>query len=213
MRAALSGGSLRAIVLVAALGVLTCNTHRASAHGGAGCADRAPRYRDRERYPHAGEPDLARRRARSGRCRRLPGRRRSDQLVCRRRPGDLHQHRADRASGKPEPADRRHRARDRTHRRRAYPAPRRRRCATPASRPSSRWCSGRRPRSPGTAARRCSARWGSASVRFLHFSIAQEATADHAALNFLDRACLSARGLLKFFEILQSDELLSAIAR
>ena len=44
---------------------------------------------------------------------------------------------------------------------------------------------------------------------FLRFSIAQEATADHAALNFLDRACLSAGGLLKFFEILQSSELLA----
>jgi predicted Zn-dependent protease len=44
---------------------------------------------------------------------------------------------------------------------------------------------------------------------FMRFSIAQEATADHAALNFLDRACQSARGLLKFFEILQGNELLS----
>jgi predicted Zn-dependent protease len=44
---------------------------------------------------------------------------------------------------------------------------------------------------------------------FLNFSISQEATADHAALNFLDRACLSARGLLRFFQILQSNELLS----
>src|SRR6266851_400296 len=44
---------------------------------------------------------------------------------------------------------------------------------------------------------------------FLRFSIAQEATADHAALNFLDRACQSTRGLLRFFEILQSNELLS----
>ena len=44
---------------------------------------------------------------------------------------------------------------------------------------------------------------------FLQFSIAQEATADHAALNFLDRACLSARGLLQFFEILQSSELVT----
>ena len=43
----------------------------------------------------------------------------------------------------------------------------------------------------------------------LQFSIGQEATADHAALNFLDRACQSARGLLKFFEILQSTELLA----
>jgi predicted Zn-dependent protease len=44
---------------------------------------------------------------------------------------------------------------------------------------------------------------------FIQFSISQEATADHAALNFLDRACMSARGLMKFFEILQSQELLS----
>jgi len=43
----------------------------------------------------------------------------------------------------------------------------------------------------------------------LQFSIAQEATADHAAMNFLDRACQSARGLLRFFEILQGNELLS----
>lgn len=43
----------------------------------------------------------------------------------------------------------------------------------------------------------------------LNFSIAQEATADHAAMNYLDRACLSARGLLDFFQILQSDERLS----
>ena len=45
--------------------------------------------------------------------------------------------------------------------------------------------------------------------QFLQFSIAQEATADHAALNFLDRACLSARGLLRFFEILQTNEMLT----
>ena len=44
---------------------------------------------------------------------------------------------------------------------------------------------------------------------FLRFSVAQEATADHAALNFLDRACLSARGLLQFFEVLQSSEFLT----
>ena len=44
---------------------------------------------------------------------------------------------------------------------------------------------------------------------FLRFSIAQEATADHAALNYLDRTCQSARGLLKFFEILEGEELLS----
>ncbi len=50
---------------------------------------------------------------------------------------------------------------------------------------------------------------GVAERSFLRFSIAQEATADHAALNFLDRACLSARGMLKFFGILQSTELLA----
>lgn len=44
---------------------------------------------------------------------------------------------------------------------------------------------------------------------FMRFSIAQESTADHAALNFLDRSCQSARGLMKFFEILQTAELLS----
>jgi predicted Zn-dependent protease len=44
---------------------------------------------------------------------------------------------------------------------------------------------------------------------FLNFSIAQEATADHAAMNYLDRVCQSARGLLDFFEIIQSDERLT----
>jgi predicted Zn-dependent protease len=41
---------------------------------------------------------------------------------------------------------------------------------------------------------------------YMQFSVSQEATADHAALNFLDRSGQSARGLLKFFEILQADE-------
>ena len=44
---------------------------------------------------------------------------------------------------------------------------------------------------------------------FMHFSIGQEASADHAALTFLDRSHQSARGLLQFFEMLQQDELLS----
>src|ERR1700726_568857 len=44
---------------------------------------------------------------------------------------------------------------------------------------------------------------------FLQFSMGQQATADHAALNFLDRSCQSSRGLLKFFEILQTNELLA----
>jgi predicted Zn-dependent protease len=44
---------------------------------------------------------------------------------------------------------------------------------------------------------------------FLQFSVTQEATADHAALNFLDATHQSARGLLQFFEVLQSEELLT----
>lgn len=44
---------------------------------------------------------------------------------------------------------------------------------------------------------------------FLQFSITQEASADQAALKFLDLTGQSARGLLQFFEILQQDELLS----
>jgi predicted Zn-dependent protease len=47
---------------------------------------------------------------------------------------------------------------------------------------------------------------------FMSFSVAQEATADHAAMNFLDRSGQSARGLLKFFEILQANEPLSGEA-
>ena len=39
----------------------------------------------------------------------------------------------------------------------------------------------------------------------------QEATADHAAMNFLDETHQSARGLLQFFEMLQSEELLTGI--
>ncbi len=45
---------------------------------------------------------------------------------------------------------------------------------------------------------------------FLAFSVTQEASADQAALTFLDRSHQSARGLLQFFEILQQEELLSA---
>jgi predicted Zn-dependent protease len=51
--------------------------------------------------------------------------------------------------------------------------------------------------------------YGVGQRSFLRFSIAQESTADHAALNYLDRACVSSRGLLKFFEILQSSEMLA----
>jgi predicted Zn-dependent protease len=44
---------------------------------------------------------------------------------------------------------------------------------------------------------------------FMSFSVAQEASADHAAMTFLDRAHMSARGLLDFFVILEQEELLS----
>jgi predicted Zn-dependent protease len=44
---------------------------------------------------------------------------------------------------------------------------------------------------------------------FLQFSVTQEATADHAAMNFLDATHQSARGLLQFFEVLQGEELLT----
>jgi predicted Zn-dependent protease len=47
---------------------------------------------------------------------------------------------------------------------------------------------------------------------YMQFSVAQEATADHMALTFLDRSGQSARGLLKFFEILQADEPLTGEA-
>ncbi len=46
---------------------------------------------------------------------------------------------------------------------------------------------------------------------FLGFSVTQEATADHAALNYLDATHQSARGLLQFFEKLQSEELLIGV--
>ncbi|HXQ50568.1 MAG TPA: M48 family metalloprotease [Stellaceae bacterium] len=44
---------------------------------------------------------------------------------------------------------------------------------------------------------------------FLSFSVTQEASADHAAMTFLDRAHLSARGLLEFFGILEKEEMLA----
>jgi len=45
---------------------------------------------------------------------------------------------------------------------------------------------------------------------YLSFSVTQEASADHAALTFLDRTHQSAQGLLDFFDILAQEELLSA---
>lgn len=50
---------------------------------------------------------------------------------------------------------------------------------------------------------------GAGQRAYMAFSVAQEATADHAAMKFLDRSGQSSRGLLKFFEILQANEPLS----
>ena len=55
--------------------------------------------------------------------------------------------------------------------------------------------------------------YGVAQRSLLQFSVAQESTADHAAINLLDRSCQSARGLLRFFEILQSTEMLAGDRR
>jgi predicted Zn-dependent protease len=46
---------------------------------------------------------------------------------------------------------------------------------------------------------------------FMQFSVGQEATADHTAMTLLDRTHQSARGLLEFFETLQSQELLTGV--
>lgn len=45
---------------------------------------------------------------------------------------------------------------------------------------------------------------------FLQYSVTQEASADQAALRFLDRTRQSTRGLLEFFQILQQEEFLTA---
>lgn len=52
---------------------------------------------------------------------------------------------------------------------------------------------------------------GVAQRAFMRYSVTQEASADQAALTFLDRAGQSARGLLQFFQILQGEELLSGV--
>jgi predicted Zn-dependent protease len=52
---------------------------------------------------------------------------------------------------------------------------------------------------------------GLAQQSMLHYSVTQEAAADQAGLSFLDRTCQSARGLLRFFRILQEQELMSAV--
>jgi predicted Zn-dependent protease len=50
---------------------------------------------------------------------------------------------------------------------------------------------------------------GVAQRAFAQYSVTQEASADQAALTFLDRSGQSSRGLLQFFQILQGEELLA----
>jgi predicted Zn-dependent protease len=45
----------------------------------------------------------------------------------------------------------------------------------------------------------------------MQYSITQEASADHAAMTFLDASGQSARGLLQFFQVLQGEEMLAGI--
>ncbi len=52
---------------------------------------------------------------------------------------------------------------------------------------------------------------GVAQRAFAQYSVTQEASADQAALTFLDRSSQSSRGLLQFFQILQGEELLSGV--
>jgi predicted Zn-dependent protease len=50
-----------------------------------------------------------------------------------------------------------------------------------------------------------------AEQSFMQYSIAQEASADHAAMTYLDASGQSARGLLQFFQKLEGEEMLSGI--
>jgi len=52
---------------------------------------------------------------------------------------------------------------------------------------------------------------GVAQRAWAQYSLTQEASADQAALTFLDRSSQSSRGLLQFFQILQGEELLSGV--
>ena len=54
---------------------------------------------------------------------------------------------------------------------------------------------------------------GVAERAFMQYSVTQEASADQAALKFLDRAGLSSRGLLQFFQILEGEELLTGASQ
>jgi predicted Zn-dependent protease len=52
---------------------------------------------------------------------------------------------------------------------------------------------------------------GVAERAFMQYSVTQEASADHAAMTFLDASGQSARGLLQFFQILEGEEMLAGI--
>jgi predicted Zn-dependent protease len=52
---------------------------------------------------------------------------------------------------------------------------------------------------------------GVAERALMQYSITQEASADHAAMTFLDASGQSARGLLQFFQVLQGEMMLSGI--
>jgi len=52
---------------------------------------------------------------------------------------------------------------------------------------------------------------GVAERAYLQYSVTQEASADQAALTFLDRSGQSSRGLLEFFQVLQGEELLAGV--
>src|ERR1700731_245222 len=52
---------------------------------------------------------------------------------------------------------------------------------------------------------------GVAERAYLQYSVTQEASADQAALTFLDRSSQSSRGLLEFFQVLQGEELLAGV--
>jgi predicted Zn-dependent protease len=54
---------------------------------------------------------------------------------------------------------------------------------------------------------------GVAERAFMQYSVGQEAAADQAGLKFLDRAGMSSRGLLQFFQILEGEELLTGASQ
>ena len=169
---------------------------RCAARGGRRRAA-AARHRDRERHPHDGGADLARRRARAERCRRSiwSTTTQLNSFVAGGQAIFINTGLILRAENA-EPADRRHRARDRPYRRRPYPA---RQGGDEERQHRGDHRDGRRRRAPARPAQRRAdaAAAGVGERAFMQFSIAQEATADHAALNFLDRTCQSARGLLE----------------